>query len=100
MEKGEAALFGGQVSVRGRAADAAQPPRHTAFRRLGASADWPREYFTMDDRMSRGVVETFVRLYQQGLIYRGKRLVNWDPKLLTAVSAPEVQSEEVDGHLW
>ncbi|MVW72224.1 valine--tRNA ligase [Bordetella sp. 15P40C-2] len=69
-------------------------------RRLGASADWPREYFTMDERMSRGVVETFVRLYQQGLIYRGKRLVNWDPKLLTAVSDLEVQSEEVDGHLW
>ena len=53
-------------------------------RRLGASADWPREYFTMDERMSRGVVETFVRLHKQGLIYRGKRLVNWDPKLLTA----------------
>ncbi|MDM9558636.1 valine--tRNA ligase [Bordetella petrii] len=69
-------------------------------RRLGASADWPREYFTMDERMSRGVVETFVRLYQQGLIYRGKRLVNWDPKLLTAVSDLEVQSEEVDGHMW
>ena len=48
-------------------------------RRLGASADWPREYFTMDERMSRGVVETFVRLHKQGLIYRGKRLVNWDP---------------------
>lgn len=50
--------------------------------------------------MSRGVAETFVRLYQQGLIYRGKRLVNWDPKLLTAVSDLEVQSEEVDGHMW
>ena len=69
-------------------------------RRLGASADWPREYFTMDERMSRGVVETFVKLYQQGLIYRGKRLVNWDPKLLTAVSDLEVVSEEVDGFLW
>jgi len=69
-------------------------------RRLGASADWAREYFTMDERMSRGVVETFVRLYQQGLIYRGKRLVNWDPKLLTAVSDLEVQSEETDGHMW
>ena len=69
-------------------------------RRLGASADWPREYFTMDARMSRGVVETFVKLYQQGLIYRGKRLVNWDPKLLTAVSDLEVVSEEVDGFLW
>ncbi|QDQ89177.1 valine--tRNA ligase [Alcaligenaceae bacterium SJ-26] len=69
-------------------------------RRLGASADWPREYFTMDERMSRGVVETFVRLYRQGLIYRGKRLVNWDPKLLTAVSDLEVQMEETEGHLW
>ncbi|OZI74007.1 valine--tRNA ligase [Bordetella genomosp. 12] len=69
-------------------------------RRLGASADWPREYFTMDDRMSRGVVQTFVELYRQGLIYRGKRLVNWDPKLLTAVSDLEVQSEETDGHMW
>jgi valyl-tRNA synthetase len=69
-------------------------------RRLGASADWPREYFTMDERMSRGVVETFVKLYKQGLIYRGKRLVNWDPKLLTAVSDLEVVSEEEDGHLW
>ncbi|KOF54127.1 valine--tRNA ligase [Achromobacter sp. DMS1] len=69
-------------------------------RRLGASADWPREYFTMDERMSRGVVETFVRLYKQGLIYRGKRLVNWDPKLLTAVSDLEVVSEETDGHMW
>jgi len=69
-------------------------------RRLGASADWPREYFTMDERMSRGVIETFVQLYRQGLIYRGKRLVNWDPKLLTAVSDLEVQSEEVNGHLW
>jgi len=69
-------------------------------RRLGASADWPREYFTMDERMSRGVVETFVRLYREGLIYRGKRLVNWDPKLLTAVSDLEVVSEETDGHMW
>ena len=69
-------------------------------RRLGASADWPREYFTMDERMSQGVVETFVRLYEQGLIYRGKRLVNWDPKLLTAVSDLEVQSVETEGSLW
>jgi valyl-tRNA synthetase len=69
-------------------------------RRLGASADWPREYFTMDQQMSAGVVETFVRLFKQGLIYRGKRLVNWDPKLLTAVSDLEVQSVETDGHLW
>jgi valyl-tRNA synthetase len=69
-------------------------------RRLGSSADWPREYFTMDDRMSVGVRETFVRLYEQGLIYRGKRLVNWDPVLLTAVSDLEVISEETDGHMW
>lgn len=69
-------------------------------RRLGASIDWKREYFTMDERMSRGVVETFVRLYREGLIYRGKRLVNWDPKLLTAVSDLEVSSEETDGHMW
>ena len=69
-------------------------------RRLGASADWPREYFTMDAQMSAGVVETFVRLYEQGLIYRGKRLVNWDPMLMTAVSDLEVQSVETDGSLW
>jgi len=69
-------------------------------RRLGASADWPREYFTMDAQMSEGVVETFVRLHKQGLIYRGKRLVNWDPKLMTAVSDLEVQAVETDGHLW
>jgi valyl-tRNA synthetase len=69
-------------------------------RRLGASADWSREYFTMDERMSRGVAETFVTLYRQGLIYRGKRLVNWDPELLTAVSDLEVVSEEEDGFLW
>ena len=70
------------------------------FRRLGASADWDREYFTMDSRMSKGVIETFVRLYEQGLIYRGKRLVNWDPVLGTAVSDLEVVSEEENGHLW
>lgn len=69
-------------------------------RRLGASADWPREYFTMDAQMSEGVVETFVRLHKQGLIYRGKRLVNWDPKLMTAVSDLEVQAVETEGHLW
>ncbi|HLS51750.1 MAG TPA: valine--tRNA ligase [Burkholderiaceae bacterium] len=69
-------------------------------RRLGSSADWQREYFTMDDALSKGVVETFVRLYQQGLIYRGKRLVNWDPILQTAVSDLEVVSEEENGTLW
>ncbi|WP_417277300.1 valine--tRNA ligase [Castellaniella sp.] len=70
------------------------------FRRLGSSCDWSREYFTMDDRLSRGVIEVFVRLYQQGLIYRGKRLVNWDPILGTAVSDLEVVSSEEDGHMW
>ncbi|MGB6242018.1 MAG: valine--tRNA ligase [Castellaniella sp.] len=70
------------------------------FRRLGSSCDWSREYFTMDDRLSRGVVEVFVRLYEQGLIYRGKRLVNWDPVLGTAVSDLEVVSAEEDGHMW
>ena len=70
------------------------------MRRLGASTDWSREYFTMDAKMSRAVTEVFVRLYEQGLIYRGKRLVNWDPKLHTAVSDLEVVSEEEDGHMW
>ncbi|MFT0548005.1 valine--tRNA ligase [Allopusillimonas ginsengisoli] len=70
------------------------------FRRLGSSCDWDREYFTMDSNLSRGVVETFVRLHEQGLIYRGKRLVNWDPVLGTAVSDLEVVSEEEDGHMW
>ncbi|WKU18525.1 valine--tRNA ligase [Advenella alkanexedens] len=69
-------------------------------RRLGASADWPREYFTMDEQMSKGVIETFVRLHEQGLIYRGKRLVNWDPVLGTAVSDLEVESCEEQGSLW
>ncbi len=70
------------------------------FRRLGSSCDWSREYFTMDERLSRGVAEVFVRLYEQGLIYRGKRLVNWDPVLGTAVSDLEVVSTEEDGHMW
>ncbi|WP_334134617.1 valine--tRNA ligase [Tepidimonas sp.] len=70
------------------------------MRRLGDSVDWSREYFTMDERLSRVVVETFVRLYEQGLIYRGKRLVNWDPVLMSAVSDLEVESEEEDGFLW
>ncbi|AYY97051.1 valine--tRNA ligase [Burkholderia multivorans] len=69
-------------------------------RRLGASTDWSREYFTMDDKMSAAVRDVFVALYEQGLIYRGKRLVNWDPVLLTAVSDLEVVSEEENGHLW
>ncbi|MFN3985196.1 MAG: valine--tRNA ligase [Rhodocyclaceae bacterium] len=70
------------------------------MRRLGASPDWSRERFTMDEGLSRTVTETFVRLYREGLIYRGKRLVNWDPKLGTAVSDLEVVSEEEDGFLW
>ncbi|MGE5162098.1 MAG: valine--tRNA ligase [Betaproteobacteria bacterium] len=70
------------------------------MRRLGDSVDWSRTYFTMDEKMSGVVIETFVRLYEQGLIYRGKRLVNWDPKLQTAVSDLEVETEEEDGKLW
>ena len=70
------------------------------IRRLGASIDWGKEYFTMDSKMSKAVVEVFVRLHEQGLIYRGKRLVNWDPVLGTAVSDLEVVSEEEDGSMW
>ncbi|HEY2863844.1 MAG TPA: valine--tRNA ligase [Casimicrobiaceae bacterium] len=70
------------------------------MRRLGASCDWSRERFTMDEGLSDAVIETFVRLYEDGLIYRGKRLVNWDPKLGTAVSDLEVENEEVTGKLW
>ncbi len=70
------------------------------MRRLGASPDWSRERFTMDAGLSKIVTETFVRLHKEGLIYRGKRLVNWDPKLLTAVSDLEVVNEEEDGWLW
>ncbi|MHB1098934.1 MAG: valine--tRNA ligase [Burkholderiales bacterium] len=70
------------------------------MRRLGASADWSRERFTMDEGLSKAVTEVFVRLYEEGLIYRGKRLVNWDPVLQTAVSDLEVVSEETEGHLW
>src|SRR5947208_7052471 len=78
------------------------------MRRLGASANWTfadtegqnAGYFTMDPRMSRAVIEVFVRLHEEGLIYRGKRLVNWDPVLLTALSDLEVQSQEEDGQLW
>ena len=72
----------------------------TQMRRMGASVDWEREYFTMDPKLSSVVADTFVRLYEQGLIYRGKRLVNWDPALKTAVSDLEVESEEEDGSLW
>ncbi|MBC7503052.1 MAG: valine--tRNA ligase [Herminiimonas sp.] len=70
------------------------------MRRMGASTDWSREYFTMDEKLSGTVTEVFVRLFEQGLIYRGKRLVNWDPKLGTAVSDLEVVSEEEDGSMW
>ena len=70
------------------------------MRRMGDSVDWSREYFTMDERLSEVVTETFVRLYEQGLIYRGKRLVNWDPALKSAVSDLEVESAEEDGFLW
>ena len=70
------------------------------MRRLGTSPDWTRERFTMDAGLSKIVTETFVRLYKEGLIYRGKRLVNWDPVLKTAVSDLEVESEEEDGYLW
>ena len=70
------------------------------MRRMGDSVDWSHEYFTMDDDLSKIVSETFVQLYEQGLIYRGKRLVNWDPELKTAVSDLEVVSEEEDGFLW
>jgi valyl-tRNA synthetase len=70
------------------------------LRRLGSSLDWQHERFTMDDGLSNAVKEVFVRLYEEGLIYRGKRLVNWDPKLHTAVSDLEVLSEEESGYMW
>jgi valyl-tRNA synthetase len=70
------------------------------LRRMGSSLDWSRERFTMDEGLSAAVREVFVRLYEEGLIYRGKRLVNWDPVLHTAVSDLEVISEEENGHLW
>jgi valyl-tRNA synthetase len=70
------------------------------LRRLGASVDWTREHFTMDPDLSRAVTEAFVRLHEEGLIYRGQRLVNWDPVLRTALSDLEVLSEEEDGKLW
>ena len=72
----------------------------TQLRALGATADWERERFTMDAGLSKAVTKVFVKLYNDGLIYRDKRLVNWDPKLLTAVSDLEVQQVEVNGSLW
>ena len=70
------------------------------LRRMGASVDWPNERFTMDEGLSAAVIEAFVRLYDEGLIYRGSRLVNWDPVLRTAISDLEVVTEEEDGFLW
>ena len=70
------------------------------FRRLGTSMDWTRERFTLDNELSHAVREVFIKLYEEGLIYRGERLVNWDPMLLTAISDLEVLNEEEDGKLW
>ncbi|MGH8647060.1 MAG: valine--tRNA ligase, partial [Gammaproteobacteria bacterium] len=70
------------------------------LRRLGTSMDWRRERFTLDEGLSQAVTEVFCRLYQEGLVYRGKRLVNWDPVLHTAISDLEVVSQEEQGHLW
>src|SRR5436853_5290235 len=70
------------------------------LKRLGASCDWSRERFTMDEGLSRAVVKVFVQLHREGLIYRDKRLVNWDPKLMTAISDLEVLQVEVKGYLW
>ncbi|MCB1457326.1 MAG: class I tRNA ligase family protein, partial [Nitratireductor sp.] len=70
------------------------------LKRLGASCDWSRERFTMDEGLSKAVLEVFVRLYKEGLIYKDKRLVNWDPKLLTAISDLEVEQVEIKGNLW
>ena len=70
------------------------------LRRLGASCDWSRERFTMDDGLSQAVVKIFVQMYDEGLIYRDKRLVNWDPQFQTAISDLEVEQRDVDGHMW
>jgi valyl-tRNA synthetase len=70
------------------------------LRRLGATPDWSREAFTMDDNLSRAVIKVFVQLYKDGLLYRDKRLVNWDPKFHSAISDLEVESREIKGHLW
>lgn len=72
----------------------------TQLRRLGASCDWARERFTMDEGLSRAVAHEFVKLYREGLVYKDKRLVNWDPKMLTSVSDLEVEQKEVKGHMW
>ncbi len=70
------------------------------LRRLGASCDWSRERFTMDEGLSRAVTREFVTLYKEGLVYKDKRLVNWDPRMLTAISDLEVEQKEIKGHLW
>lgn len=70
------------------------------MRRLGNSVDWERERFTMDEGLSNAVKEVFVRLYKEDLIYRGKRTVNWDPKLRTAISDLEVENRESKGSMW
>ncbi|MHA7873616.1 MAG: class I tRNA ligase family protein, partial [Hyphococcus sp.] len=70
------------------------------LKRLGASCDWSRERFTMDEGLSDAVLKVFVQLYNERLIYRDKRLVNWDPKFETAISDLEVENTEVDGHFW
>ncbi|MFP6815881.1 MAG: valine--tRNA ligase, partial [Pseudomonadales bacterium] len=70
------------------------------LRRMGSSLDWSRDRFTMDERFSRAVIEVFVRLHEEGLIYRGQRLVNWDPELKTAISDLEVENAEEPGHMW
>src|SRR5204863_9405918 len=70
------------------------------LRRLGASCDWAHERFTMDEGFSRAVIKVFVRLYREGLLYRDKRLVNWDPKFQTAISDLEVETREVQGKFW
>ena len=70
------------------------------LRRLGVSVDWQRERFTMDEGLSQAVQDVFIRLYEEGLLYRGQRLVNWDPKLLTAISDLEVIAVETEGKLW
>ena len=70
------------------------------MKRLGASVDWDREYFTMDENLSCAVREVFVRLYEEGLIYRGKYIVNWCPRCETAISDLEVKHEDVAGKLW
>ncbi|WP_417450271.1 valine--tRNA ligase [Kordiimonas sp.] len=72
----------------------------TQLRRLGASCDWSREAFTMDEPRSKAVLKKFVQLYKEGLLYKDQRLVNWDPKLKTAISDLEVEQKEVDGHFW